>query len=137
MCTARLRCDDAQWVITMAEGSVAPPLDLAKALTLAGGDKTLLIELTELFLEELPGRLDALQAAIREGDAKHTRHEAHSLKGALANLGATAACDLAYELEGLGRAASLETAPAALRRLEQELERITGFLAVPGWCDRA
>jgi HPt (histidine-containing phosphotransfer) domain-containing protein len=114
-----------------------PPLDLPKAMTLVGGDRALLVELAALFLVELPTMLGELEAAIRADDAPKTRTAAHRLKGALVNLGATAAYDLAYELERLGGSATLETAPALLDALQCELRRLGEFLSAPEWTDRA
>ncbi len=121
----------------MIEDRSTPPLDLAKALTVVGGDKDLLVELAQVFQTELPARLQALRRAVASGDAEQTEHVAHNLKGALASLGATRARDLTHELEQLGRASRLGTAPAVLATLEQELVRISEFVSAPGWVDGA
>ncbi|MGH7319948.1 MAG: Hpt domain-containing protein [Candidatus Rokuibacteriota bacterium] len=121
----------------MIEDRSTPPLDLAKALTVVGGDKNLLVELAQVFQLELPARLQALRRAVATGDAEQAERVAHNLKGALASLGATRARDLAHELEQLGRASRLDTAPAALARFEQELARISDFVSAPDWVDAA
>lgn len=119
----------------MKEPAGTPPLDFAAAMRVVGGDKALLVELAQVFLEELPVRLDELRAAVESRDPERTRLAAHNLKGALATLGATPARDLAYDLEQLGHTGGLATASGILARLEAELARVSDFLAAPGWVD--
>jgi HPt (histidine-containing phosphotransfer) domain-containing protein len=119
----------------MQEPAGTPPLDIAAAMRVVGGDKALLVELAQMFLEELPVRLVELRAAVRGRDPERTRLAAHNLKGALATLGATPARDLAHDLEQLGRTGGLAAASGILARLEGELARVSDFLAAPGWVD--
>jgi HPt (histidine-containing phosphotransfer) domain-containing protein len=109
------------------------PLDFQKALAIVGGDRDLLLELATVFLDQLPGQLRELRRAVAMADPEGTREAAHSLKGSLGNLGATAAWEAARALEGLGRSGSLEGVAAAVATLERELDRLTQFLARPGW----
>jgi HPt (histidine-containing phosphotransfer) domain-containing protein len=122
----------------MIEGDVSesePPLDLAKALAVVGGDRSLLLELAQVFQDELPDRVAALRDAVRTADAGGTRHAAHNLKGALASLGATRGRDFAAELEQLALSGDLGPASTTLAALEGELSRITDFMSRPGWLD--
>jgi HPt (histidine-containing phosphotransfer) domain-containing protein len=112
-----------------------PPVDLTKALIVVGGDRSLLLELAQVFRDELPDRVAVLRHAVRAADAGEARHAAHALKGALASLGATRGRDLAGELEQLGLSGELGRAPTLLSALEQELGRINDFLSQPGWID--
>ena len=52
-----------------------------------GGD--LLADLVGMFVEEVPGQLTELEAALRKGDAGATRLTAHTLKGTAGNFGAS------------------------------------------------
>jgi HPt (histidine-containing phosphotransfer) domain-containing protein len=116
--------------------ATAAPVDLARALVLVDGDRSLLVALADVLVGELPTHLETLRAAFRHDDAQQAERAAHSLKGALLSLGATPAADLAHELQMLGHMAALETGSDVLLHLEQELERLTHFLATPGWADQ-
>jgi HPt (histidine-containing phosphotransfer) domain-containing protein len=109
------------------------PVDFSIALRNAGGDVTLLIELVGIFLEDLPGRVRALQRAIRDGDTGDVRFVAHAIRGALAGLGATPAGTLAREVEALAEGGRLDEAAERVGRLTPELERLTAFLADSRW----
>ena len=96
-------------------------LDRATALARVGGDLDLLKEIAALFLEEYPRELDDIRKALATGDAHLLEHAAHGLKGAVANFGARAAVDAAFQLEQLGKAGKLDQVSAALAALERTL----------------
>jgi PAS domain S-box-containing protein len=81
-----------------------------------------------LFLETVPGRVDALAAAVREGDAAGIGALAHGLRSTCGNVGAKRMQDLCAQIEeraGAG-AAALEPALQSLldesRRVREALE---------------
>ena len=98
--------------------------DVEQALSNMDGDEELLRETVELFLKEYPKILVRLHTALADTDAKTLEREAHSIKGAAANLGATAAYEAAFRLEQIGRAENWGRAPDALTALERELKRL-------------
>lgn len=55
--------------------------DRKTALEQMGGDEELMVELVELFLEDLPERLQEIEAALAAGDAEALSRAAHTLKG--------------------------------------------------------
>ena len=77
------------------------PVDLHRALDAIDGDKVLLKEVLEVFLQDYPMMVEALRGSIRAGDAQQTERAAHCLKGAVGIFGVGAAYHLAYELEPL------------------------------------
>ncbi|HUP71327.1 MAG TPA: Hpt domain-containing protein [Acidimicrobiales bacterium] len=85
-------------------------------------------ELTSMFLDDVPGRLEALRAALRTGDLRAVGHLSHTLKGTSSNLGAghlAAICgDLQIEAEGGSTAA----AAAMLESIEQAWEQLKEML---------
>jgi two-component system sensor histidine kinase/response regulator len=113
-----------------------PPIDLPTLLTIVDGEKDLLIELGEIFRQDYPQQVAALHEAMRHGDAQHLERVAHSLKGALATIGATTARSLAHELEIMGQSGQLEGSRSTLHKLEGELDRLAAFFDEPGWIDR-
>jgi len=110
-----------------------PPLDLAKALRWVDGDRELLIELVGVLIEDHPRRMDALHSAIQAGDGAAARSAAHSLKGAVAALGADAARERAQHLEDLCAAGRLADIDIPLAQLERETDRLMGFLMTTDW----
>jgi HPt (histidine-containing phosphotransfer) domain-containing protein len=95
-------------------------LDETRALEAAGQDQQFLAELAKLLGQVIGDRLPKLMGAADLGDVEAVRLEAHSMRGAAANIGARRLEGAALELEeacdrhdsaALGRsAASLVTA---------------------------
>ena len=96
-------------------------LDRNAALSRVGGDLDLLKEIAALFLEEYPRELDDIHKGLAAGDAPAIERAAHGLKGSVANFGARAAVDSAFQLEQLGRAGKLDQVAPALAALERAL----------------
>ena len=113
----------------MTEASQGQMLDRAEALARVGGDLDLLKEIAVLFLEDYPRSLDEIHQALAACDAKTVERSAHGLKGAVANFGARAAVDAAFQVEQLGRAQRLDQVPSALAALEQSLASLQAELA--------
>ena len=84
-------------------------------------------DVIQLFVTDCSERLAAIRAAIDRADAAGLMGEAHTLKGAAANLSAVQLADAARALETIGAANVLDGAEAAWRRLtgaaEPRLER--------------
>jgi CheY-like chemotaxis protein/HPt (histidine-containing phosphotransfer) domain-containing protein len=99
-------------------------MDWARALEVVQGDRDLLKDIIQAFLDECPSMLKKMRGAIREGKPTHMQRAAHTLKGSMRYLGARGAYNLADELESQSRAGSLDDAEEKLSRLEQEIERL-------------
>ncbi|MEP7120531.1 MAG: response regulator [Byssovorax sp.] len=108
-----------------------PIFDLGAALTRVGGDEDLLKELIVVFVEEYPGWIADLKAAVVAADAVWVRRAAHTIKGAVDNCGAGSAFDAAFRLErmaGEGRLAGADEAVAALDlEIQRLLPALTGY----------
>jgi HPt (histidine-containing phosphotransfer) domain-containing protein len=76
-------------------------LDVSRLTSLADeiGDKGLVMEAVQAFLDELPGRLTAIRDAVAEGDPEKIRSVAHALGSPAAMLGATAVSVSAKEMQ--------------------------------------
>ncbi len=118
-----------------AGGDPAPtlpyPIDAAYLERVTGGDRQFQRELLQVFVQDCQEQLPRLRQALAAGNAEDLRKIAHRLKGASANVGANAFCQVARELEHLGVGLAqpgsqsgdgLERAQAS-QKLE-ELERI-------------
>ena len=108
----------------------SPPLDSARVEELAElfGDKEILLEIYDEFLEECPTRIQAMRDGLLKQQADLVDSGAHAIKGSSANLGAQGILEMATHLEGLARANDLDDAGQFLDRLESEIERLQAHL---------
>jgi HPt (histidine-containing phosphotransfer) domain-containing protein len=92
--------------------------DLAALDRQTGGDRTLGLEIVQMFLEDHEMRLAAIRAAVERGDAQGVTTTAHTLKGAAAYLSAAFVVESASRLETIGREGRVADAAAELERLD-------------------
>ena len=104
-------------------------LDYPLALSRVGGDKELLKELGDLFLEEYPQLLAEIHDAHKQGAAAQLGRVAHSLKGSVANFGAKDAVELAAQLEQCGAKGNLAAVDEMLHALDLVLLSLQAELA--------
>jgi signal transduction histidine kinase/CheY-like chemotaxis protein/HPt (histidine-containing phosphotransfer) domain-containing protein len=97
--------------VTPANGQV---FDQEEALRHVGGEMDLLQEIATVFLKESPRMVNELRDAVAARDAHRVNRAAHTLKGAVATLGAPAARDLAFQIEKLGANGELDEAASRL-----------------------
>lgn len=95
----------------------AGALDEDALLKLVGGDRKLVGELAEMFLEDLEPRVTEITAAVSERDADRLRSGAHLLSGSAGSLKAGVVSAAAAVLEGMGRSGELAGAHHALAEL--------------------
>jgi signal transduction histidine kinase/DNA-binding response OmpR family regulator/HPt (histidine-containing phosphotransfer) domain-containing protein len=93
-----------------------------------GGDVTLLAEVIQLFLEDCPKRLRAINAAVEQRDPEAIRTTAHALKGAAGTIAASAVFEAAQTLERLGAEQRVDAAEAARRVLAREVANLLDTL---------
>ncbi len=88
------------------------------------GAPSLLAELVEIFLNDAPARLAALEAALTSGDAQQLERVAHALKGSCGNLGAKSLAGVCQQIEQQGRAGRLEGMAPLVARSRQLLRDV-------------
>ena len=93
--------------------------DLEGAMAHFEGDREFFAETAEVFLRELPGELERLQAAIQSGDPKVVERSAHTLKSSAATFCGQPAVALAQQVENMGRAGELRKARMLFEPLSQ------------------
>lgn len=96
------------------------------ALAALGDDESLLRELIEVFLADVPERLAALQAAASAGDLATVTHQAHALKGECGTLAAT---DTVAKFRALEMAARAGDAVAVGELLGVAVAAAVGLMA--------
>lgn len=98
--------------------------DRKLALHHAGDEPEVLRAVVQMFLDQAAERLDALEAALREGDAQELERAAHSLKGTAATLALGRVRALSGELEQMGAAGEMAAVPERLVELGEAMEEV-------------
>jgi CheY-like chemotaxis protein len=109
------------------ETRMSPAIDwdvVTSLRELQSGSSDLGLELIELFLSELPGRVEALETAVRDADPTMLLRAAHRLKGSSGTLGARQLAAICAELEQKGRVGTIEGAPNLIALLKEEVGRV-------------
>jgi HPt (histidine-containing phosphotransfer) domain-containing protein len=88
------------------------------------GQPDVVEEVLGLFVAEWAGRLEAVESAIRAGDAPGLQRAAHTLKGASGAIGAIALQAACRALEELAKRHSFDEAPAAAETMREEYRRL-------------
>lgn len=102
--------------------------DVAATLRNIGGDKALLEDLIELFLQRYEAMLETIRVALAERDQSAVEQAAHALKGTANNLSASEVVLSAGQLEALGRLGTLTDAPMVYAQLEKAVLRLVQLI---------
>ena len=114
---------------TGESGSPSPPpdgdvLDLEQLMGRVAGDHELLLDLIVAFRQTAPGYLAAIDRALGQGEVEAVSRTAHTLKGSVGALAATAAYRAAAKMESAGREGDVEAARGMRASLGLEIERL-------------
>jgi PAS domain S-box-containing protein len=128
-----------RWATTMATVSEPPLhptsepateefLDTTVLLNTLGGDEELCAEILTTFCKDVEEQVEILREALAQTDPERVQSQAHRIKGASANVGATNVQACAARLEVLGRDQDLDGASEIFTQLEQEFRRVCEHL---------
>lgn len=87
-------------------------------------DRDLAIVIAKGFIEDIPKQLDLLRGFIDAEDAVSAERQAHSIKGASANLGGEDLRKLAYQMEKAGKKQDLRFIAENIQELEIQFYRL-------------
>ncbi|MGC9454238.1 MAG: response regulator [Phycisphaerae bacterium] len=107
-------------------------LDIDELKDRIGGDDEIVGEILGVFRDTCEESMQAISDAIDSGDPTRIERSAHALKGALGNIAAHKAHEVALKIEKMGESGDVEGARnafAELRERIQELEQILAKLA--------
>ncbi len=110
-------------MIIEEQSKIVNPLDSAALETLLeviGGERELLVELIDSFLETGPPLVERLRQGLAQGNAAEVRAAAHTLKSSSKDFGATRLAELCQQLEEMGKAGQLAGADELGRQVEAE-----------------
>jgi PAS domain S-box-containing protein len=80
------------------------------------------------FIEDIPHQIQALKEYLQAGSASDVQRQAHTIKGASANIGATALRMIAAEMEKNGKSGDLPAIQQHISELEIQFERLVEVL---------
>jgi len=106
-------------------------LDLEELRQRLDNDEELVAEIVELFLDDTPRQIAALEDALARGDGEVVRERAHTLKGAAANMGAAELRETAGRMEEAARNGRLAEATELADRIHRDFARLREALASP------
>lgn len=92
------------------------------------GDEEFCDELIEVFLDDCQVQLEKLKKALEEEDAQSLQRQAHTMKGAAANVEAKVIRSIAYQIELAGKEKNIESANSLIAKLESALEDLREIL---------
>ena len=87
-------------------------------------DEDLARMVVEGFLEDIPRQIAALKGYLETGDAAGAERQAHTIKGASANVGGEGLRAVAFEMEKAARAGDLSAAGRHMAELEAQFDRL-------------
>ena len=100
-------------------------VDWDDALETVGGDKELLCELIQVFVDERSNMIGEIERALETDDSAELRRSAHAIKGALNHLGANSVAKIAENLEVIGESESTEGHENWFSKLEELTKQLT------------
>jgi len=113
---------------SVAFESAQHPVDRQALLASIEGDEAFLRDLLNTFIATGDRELAAIAMALRTGDAHSLRASAHILKGASANMRASAVTAAAAELESAAVSGAGDQIPSLAKSLATEVGRATEYL---------
>jgi DNA-binding response OmpR family regulator len=119
--------------VSSEEGAVDPlePLDPAQLellRSLDDGEGVVLSEIIHEYLAQTAEGRGELVRTVEVGDSRALERTAHSLRGASANIGATALADVCAEMELQGRLEQLDATAQLVERFDSEYGRVRDAL---------
>jgi len=95
-------------------------------------DEDLVKSILARFLASVPGQIASLRQALEGGDAESTQRQAHSIKGAAANVSAERLRQAALALEQAAKAGELGAAASQLEELQTQFDRAQAAMQTEG-----
>jgi HPt (histidine-containing phosphotransfer) domain-containing protein len=116
----RIQETEASIQHSIEDQQVSPVVwDRAGLLERLMGDEELAGIILQGFLIDMPRQIEALREYLEAGDDAGAERQAHTIKGASANIGAEALRTLAVELEQAGKSGDLEGMKTRMEELNQ------------------
>jgi len=86
------------------------------------GDEDLVKMIIAGFIGDIPNQIEKLDQFLENGDIKEVERQAHTIKGAAANVGGEALREIALSIEKEGKAGKLDAAKADMEELKRRFD---------------
>ena len=101
----------------------AAVLDTLRKLT-PPGEPDVLTEVLQLFLNEVPPRIERLRNAWTAGNIQEVQRAAHSVKGSAGNIGARRLHAVCSKLDEIGKSRDVKDAGPLIGELDDEFDKV-------------
>jgi len=88
----------------------------------------IIVELIDLYLEDVPRRFELMRSAISAGDRSEVQRQAHTVKGSSGNLGARGISQICDRMEHLTPVGPRFSMPMLMDQLELEFSAVSVML---------
>jgi signal transduction histidine kinase/DNA-binding response OmpR family regulator len=99
-----------------------PVFDRQELLERLGGREEMLGRFIDMFSRNVAGYMEQLAAAVEQGDSEQVRIQAHTIKGAAANIAARRVRETAATMETHAREGKIEQAAELMQQLKSHLD---------------
>jgi HPt (histidine-containing phosphotransfer) domain-containing protein len=89
------------------------------------GDEELVESIIEVFLDDIPNQIQALKNFLESGDVVDAIRQAHTIKGAAANVSAEAMRAVAFDMEKIGKLAD-QPKEIVISKMREKLLQLDG-----------
>ena len=127
----------AEPVWSRAEQSDAMVFDRAGVMRRLEGDRELARVVMEVFLDDVPRQFERLKDLVASGDAQGAGRQAHSVKGAAANVGGERMRRVALDMEKAADAGNLTGVNTRMGELEAEFRLLKDALEQESFAELA
>jgi HPt (histidine-containing phosphotransfer) domain-containing protein len=100
-----------------------PVFDRDELLERLGGREEMLGRFIDMFNRNVAGYMEALIKAVEQGDGEQVRIQAHTIKGAAANISARRVRETATAMETHAREGRIDDAAALMQQLKDDVEK--------------
>ncbi len=102
----------------------APVFDKTGLMARLMDDEALARKVVKGYLEDIPRQIEFLKEYVRAGGTVQVERQAHTIKGASANVGGEAMRAKAFDIEKMAKAGDLEAVVARVPELESQFARL-------------
>ena len=103
-------------------------IDLDDVLERIQGDKELLVELIEIFLDDCPSKIIDIKECFKVDNFDQLAEAAHSAKGAAANIGAKKLWKTFLEIEEAAKVGTSDQSEELIKKMDQEFDELKQYL---------